>query len=344
MKQKKSVFIFFLFLIIVSCGKKNDLSSIFGQITEVHCKEIVIDDLLSNPSDLITIDGNIIFSDYVDDKIIAIYNIKEKKITHRIFTEGQGPNEFLPTPLTLEVDNKQKTINVLQRQYGIYTQYKLADLLNENIVPFNKFDFGRIDKITETHNGFIAAGSYSNGSIGIYDRNATLKNIEDIYPSYFSNSENIENKYRIGQGQIHFNKEMQIFVFGSSLTGEIKFFNVLNTYELKLIHSYSVGNSSFSNRMENNPDNTPIMETDIYHCVNICSSKECIYILYCGEQFMNRSSAKHSYILKFDSKGKALNCYKTDYQLISICVNDKEQVYGSSISEALDPVFVEIDM
>jgi hypothetical protein len=92
------------------------------------------------------------------------------------------------------------------------------------------------------------------------------------------------------------------------------------------------------------PDNTPIMETDIYHCVNICSSKEYIYILYCGEQFVNRSSAKHSYILKFDSKGKDLNCYKTDYQLISICVDDKEQVYGSSISEALDPVFVEIDM
>jgi hypothetical protein len=340
-KQKNIVFIFFLFICLVSCEKKTNLESIFGQVKNINCKELQTEDLLSNPTDLNVIGGNIIYEDFIDDKMVAVYNIDKNQIIHRIFTIGQGPDDLL-APIQLNVDNNENRINILQRQSGTYTQYDINDLLAKNITPLNKVDFENIDRITVTDNGFIATGFYKEGIIGIYDKNGILKNIVDIYPDYCSKIENIETKYKIGQGRIHYNKKMQLFVFGSTYTGEMNFFKLSANNELTLIKSYSENNLNFKNRISNNSRDIPILKTDILYCMDICSSKEYIYILYYGESILDKKNAKFSYILKFDSMGNAIDCYKTNYHLSAFGVDEDENMYGSSLSENLDPVFVEI--
>jgi hypothetical protein len=339
--MRKCFLLLIVTVILVSCIKeKSDFVSMINDAKEIHCIELTTDNLLGTPMYINSMYDNLIYADYFDNYLGAIFNINERKITHRFLKLGQGPNELL-RPVAIEVDEIEKRINVLQRQNGVLTSYKYEDILNNNFTPSRKLEFGRIDMLTETKQGFISAGFYENGSIGIFDNEGNLKNTVDVYPDCFSAIKDITNKYILGQGRIHYNKQNNTFVFASYYTGEIKFYNLTDQYELNIIKSYSSNQFNINNLDINNHVN--IHETAINYSLAICSSNNHLYVLYAGANINDMKNRTFSYILKFNFKGQFMNCYKTDYRLSEICCDAQgESLYGFSYSKDLDPVFVKM--
>jgi hypothetical protein len=301
--------------------------------------------MLGQPYQMDLIDDIFIFADKLDDKALVLYDYNNNKLINRSINIGQGPDEIL-TPIELGVNNSAKLINILQRQSGIYMQYSLTDLIMDSIRPVNKINFGDIDKIIETDTGYISAGFFENGSIGIYDKTGNLLKVENIYPEYLNKQTDITNKYLIGQGQISFNNNTRVFAFASYFTGEIKFYHLSSSNDFEQINYYDLNKSAdLKNRTTENTDNAQIMQTDIEHSTDIFSTKEYFYVLYSGENMRDRHLAKHSFVFQFSSGGEAVNSFKTSCRLYNICVDENnKKIYGLALNKELDYIIVGMDI
>ena len=341
MKHKHLILL--LLILFTSCKVDNELNTIFKDIKIVKCRQIELNEILGKPNQLNVVDNYLIFMDEIENKLLTFYDITKKQIVWRCFYEGQGPNDLL-MPVRVDVDTKNKIISIFQRRNGIYRAYNLTELLDNNtisIIEIN-FPFGT-EYVKKYDNGYFASGFFENGPVAIHDKMGNLQNTINVYPDYLNVIKDVSNKYRIGQGPIDCLND-SIFVFASIFTGDIKFYNIHDNYSLIPIESYflKTASSNFKNRVNNSPHNTPILETDIEHFTHIYTTNKYIYVLYSGESMKNKNNAKNSYVLKFDKKGKPIECYKTDYKLFQICVDENDTVlYGISISENLDYILIE---
>jgi len=334
-----------IFLILLSSCKdkdNNELGIIFNNFKTIECYNLELEETLGRPSGLNIIDDYLIYADIIEENILTFYDTTKDKIVKRAFTKGQGPNDIL-MPIRVGINKQNKSIYILQRQNGLYREYDLTELLNNNNVDaICYFNFPNADYIKKSRFGYITGNMhYENGSIAMYDKTGALKSTANVYPEYFNVMTNVSNKYRIGQGPIGY-IESSTLVFASLFTGEIKFYHINdNDYSIIPIESYYIKTTSsdFKSRVENEPQNTPILETDIEHFTEIYTTNEYVYILYSGETMVSRinNNTKHSYILKFDIEGKPVECYKTNRKLLNMCISDDNTVvYGISLSDDLD--------
>jgi len=339
---KYTCFILLLLIISISCRKNNEQDSIFNNIKNVKCKQVELEATLGKPDQLNKIDNYLIYADEIENDLLTFYDISKKHIVCRCFHKGQGPNDLL-MPFRVDVNNQNKVIGIFQRQNGSYKEYNLAELLDNCIIPITKinFPFGA-EYVKKYNDNYFTAGFFENGSIAIYNKIGNLQKTINVYPDYLNKITDITNKYRIGQGPIGCLDS--IFVFASTFTGDIKFYNISNNYSLIPQKSYYVktASSNFKERVAESLQKTSIMETDIVHFTQIYTTNNYFYILYSGESMKNNRYAKNSYVLKFDKKGKSIECYKTDCKLFNICINDQDTtLYGVAFSENFDYVIVE---
>jgi hypothetical protein len=325
--------IFLLFL--VSCSNDNRDSKYFLQDTiSVSSEEISLDSILGAPYQIGIIDNFLIVSDLVDNKLLSIFDLNRNDMIRRVINVGRGPEEMI-APLYLDISSKNKVLGILQRQTGIYTEHKLADLLEGFVGLSNKINLGNIERVVQTKNGYLTEGFYPNDDIGFYSKTGELIKTMSIFPAYLKSVGNVSDRYRLGQGQIAYNEQSGIFLYASCFTGDICFFSFSNDQLIK-IKEYNLDNK-IANRIKNNPGDVKIRPDDLEHAEDIASTSDYFYILYSRETMQNRKNAKSSYILKFDSKGEFTCCYKSDRKFFNICVTENDKmIYTVVLTEDLD--------
>jgi len=306
----------------------------------IYSKEIPLNFMLGNPYQLKLLDNYLIIADRIDNKMLTIFDLNTSQLTNRVINIGQGPNEML-MPINIDVDRKSNTIGILQRQSGYYSEFQLNDLLKGEVIPYNKINFGNVEKFLKIGNNYFTEGFYTSGNIGFYNNKGELLFVENIFPDYLKQVENISNRYRLGQGEICYNEISETFLYASLFTGDIDFYS-FHDNQLKKINEFSLDNN-IRERIKNNPNDVNIRNDDIIHSTDITYNSNYFYVLYSGESMQKSQSAKWSYILKFNSIGQFLGCYKSDRCLFNICITeDNSKMYAIILTSELDYSLAEI--
>ena len=348
--HNRSFLILVYLLLFLSCNnKENKSDDLFSKVQNVSCTKISIDFMLGMPNQIGMIDDIIIILDVFEQKALTLYDYKNNHLINRIIGIGQGPNEVIP-PFDLSINNDKKTINLLQRQNGIFTQYNIENLIRGNVNPTNETNLGNIDKAIETSNGYISSGFYEDGVIGFHDNKGIIQKVKNTYPEYLKLSEQVNayDKYALGQGALSFNNNTRTFVFASFFTGEITFYKLSEDNELIKMSYYDLNKSSELKNRISSSINVKIAETDIVHSEGIYATKDFFYILYLGKTMREKyqdSNIQSSTIFQFDTEGNIINCFKTNKRLYGICVDENnEKIFGISLDDELEYVLVEIDI
>jgi len=332
------VFSALLSSLIACSSKKGD--NILKNYKLISSGEIPLNFMLGTPYQLKVLDNYLIIADRIDNKILTFFDLNTGQLTKRIIDIGQGPKEML-MPIYMDIDQKHNTIGILQRQSGNYSEHQLSDLLEGDVNPSNKFNLGNVEKVLKIGNNYFAEGFYPNGNIGFYNNKGDLLFVENIFPGYLSQIDNISDRYRLGQGEICYNEVSNTFLYASYFTGDIDFFSFSNN-RLERINGFSLDNN-ISTRLRNNPTDVNIRQDDIEHSIDIAYTSDYFYILYSGESMQKRQSAKWSYILQFDTKGQFIRCYKSDRKFFNICVTeDNSKMYAIILTDGLDYSLAEV--
>lgn len=337
------VAIFAIVTVFISCNnKKEDIKDILNNAKKVSSKIIDKDLFLGNPYQIAISNDVLFIADNQDDKALTLYDVKNNVFLGHQLEIGQGPNEIHP-PLLLGKSNESDILSVFQRRVGKHAKYELSDFLQGEIIPKDTLSFGNTDRLTQTSNGYIAAGEYPEGSIRLFDNKGKPINEIDIYPTYIQNLKSIADKYIYGQGSIVFNKKSNVLAFAGSFTGEVLFHQLVDE-SLSKLQSYDFSLSSkLKNRISSTSVSAKIGDTDIQYFADIFSTSNYFYFLYTGVPMKDRRTTSFSYIFKFSSKGKFIESYKTDIKLLAMCVNTNDTViYGVGLSKDFDHVLVEL--
>jgi hypothetical protein len=329
------------------------IESIFGTIENLDCKEIVIEFSYKPYQISLLNDELLFFVDKINSKLLSIYDLKTQAVLNSVFDVGQGPNELLPGYYINPVE-KDSIISILQRSTGLYTEYKLSYLLQNNLNPIKQIQFegvssgglvGHLERVVKAKNKYICTGFYDNGSVGIYDENGKLQKIVDTYPQYISKIDNFERRYLIGQVEVAYNQNSSVLIVGSVFSGEICFYRFQDSIFDRIVYYNLDKDSRFERRIKSESLNKGIVDDDIFHVKNICTTDNFVYVLYFGGEMRKRRDPGEHYIFKFTHEGKAVKCYKINKLLIGICVsNDDKTIYSIALSDNFDYVLAQIDI
>ena len=316
---------------------KND-EKIIGSVKRLaldtlSVKEIPLDFLLGNPNQIEMIDSLLIITDNQDEKALAICGYNGKLI-NRTLCVGEGPGECI-MPIDISVSHGNKSLIVLQRQNGECDEYNINVLLNDSTPSsLNSYKFKGTDRIISTGSKYIGSGLYDAGSLRIYNKDGLEVKTQNIYPDYLNSIENATDKYRIAQGFISYSKN--VIAYGTYFTGDISFFTYQDN-RLRLINSCVTKPNKIRERIIRNPSDVSIHKDDIVHCIDICSSLNYFYVLYCGTDMGQVNQLKERYIMKFGTSGNLIQVYRVNARINSICVsNDDTKMYAIILADNLD--------
>jgi len=127
---------------VTSNEESNDFTqfitfSDFGNAINISGEEIIFDDIIYNPFDLILMDSLIIINDVNADFEYNIYNINNKKRIGGYFRRGNGPNEFLTNQF---VNSFNSNLWIWDHDRQTIYEYLLNDIFSKtkDLEPINK--------------------------------------------------------------------------------------------------------------------------------------------------------------------------------------------------------------
>lgn len=289
-----------------------------------------VDALIGNPGSIYIKDSLLILCDVVDDKVLLLYDLKNKTEIGRFIHTGNGPEDVL-LPVFMQAAGDK--IGLLQRQTGNYRTYSIDSLMSGSAKFLTSTDIsGGADVAWMTDNGFISGNYYPGGSLQFSDKNGHAIGNFDINPEYLSSAPSFMDRYRIGQGKIGYNPSTNRLLFASLFTGYI------NTYSwengaLSLINSIAIGSKKIENRIRQFGDFS-IKNNDLEHSRQVWVSGNWFYVLYSGMPMNNRNGDKSSsYIIKIDNEGQVDQVWRFDIRLACFCISEDRTLWGIGLSD-----------
>lgn len=344
--MKKSIYIISLLLFCLSCNDRQNGENINSiedfPFQSLSSERLSTDFFLANPYQLEVVDSLLWIMDEVDGCLIAIYDLHKKQLVNRAVQKGQGPMEVLP-PLSMDISINSNNLILFQRQNGIITSYSMNDLLQGLVQEINRVQFKQADRLIEIPKGYLTMGAYDDGMFKIWSENGEMLNAINDYPEYINQIDNPMRRYQLAQGYAAYSNKNNNVVFASYFTGDIAFYH-LNDNDLKEFKRINIGRNRLKKRIQSTGD-TNLTGEDIVHSYGINSTYDDFYILYSGEKMSNSQKSKNSFILRYNSTGDFVRCYKTDVPVIGFCVNqNNSKIYAVSLSEDLEYVIVEFKL
>lgn len=326
----------------ISCTPKGNCIDNIENLESVELKftEVPIEPMLGSPYEIEYIEPYLILDNLVDNKALLIYNTDDDSYTTTL-SEGNGPNDIL---LPIEIQVKNKNVYIMERQTGKCRNYSLSSLLDGNISDYKETMMPRSDRMAKTDNTYIGGGHYDNGMLCIFNENSRIIREIKAYPDYFDVLKSAGQKYKLGQARLCFNAEHNRLILAPS------FLNCINIYSyqadnLEKMDSLIIGKSKLKERILANGENADVEGDDIYHCVDVCCSKDFFYILYNGSTMAKRNEASEMYIIKLMMNGTLSKVYKVNSRMKNICVSyDDSKMYAILINEDLDYVIAKAQL
>ena len=288
--------------------------------TELQFEEMDVEPLLGNPYQLEIIDSILIIADYVDENALLLYHLNDSSYQRRLLI-GEGPQDVIP-PLSIDVDENQKSISVLQRQTGDCRKYVLDDLLNTGIPAFRKYNLELSDRMVETNDGYAYMGFDEKGVLLYAGENGSVMVI-DKFEEYEMDDPSI--KYKLTQGRISFSKKNNSLLYAPSYMSDIKMYTCQSgKWSMKEI--LSIGNGKVEKRIKDG--DFGLYRDDVNYCVDICKTEDYFYVLYDGSELGGRKKADYHYVMSFDMEGNLTEVYKVISTVCDICVSEDEVMYA----------------
>lgn len=338
----KNIYTLTFLLFMISCTpKENCIDNIKNlENQELEFTDIQIEPMLGSPYEIEYIDPYLILDNFIDDKVLLIYNTDDGTYTTTL-SEGQGPNDIL---LPIEIQAKDRNVCIMERQTGRCRDYPLSSLLDGNVSDYKQTTIPRSDRMVKTNDAYIGCGRYDHGMLCIFNEDSEVIKEINVYPDYFDNLKSAGHKYKLGQARLCFNADHKRLILAPS------FLNCINIYSyqadnLEKTDSLIIGKSRIKERILANGENVDVEDADIYHCVDVCCSKDFFYILYNGSTMAKRNEASEMYILKLTMSGVLSKIYKVNSRMKNICVSgDDSMMYAIMLNEDLDYVVAKAEL
>lgn len=326
-------FLIFVMLvgITVSCSKQDRTSQTIEEIItsarDVVPRVLSVDAMLSDPYQLQTQSGYLLWIDGRKERVLTIYDIRQEKIVRQTINEGKGPLEVLP-PIQLLTDRDEHTVGLLSRRTGQYTVYRLTDLIRDTLLyPVRSFHFaqGRDHCVKIGSDRYLSAFYFPDtvASAAVCDTAGKFMGWLNTFPEEIREIAAPTDRYASGQSSMaYLEKEKVLCVAYLAYLNRIQFFD-MSEAEPKLIREYGVPG---------------LAEKYINYSLQSYATDRFIYVLW-----MNNSD-KERYVLKFDARGTTVDCIHVR-KCNNFCVSsDDEKIYTMESDDNLEPVIVEYQL
>ncbi|WP_373250598.1 BF3164 family lipoprotein, partial [Bacteroides thetaiotaomicron] len=341
----KNTYVIMLFVVIMSCTSKEvnkshivDISSLKG--IELNFIEYPIEPMLGNPYEIEYIEPYLIMDNLVDDKVLLIYNVNNDSYVNTL-SVGNGPDDIL---FPIEIQVKDQEVYIMERQSGKCRKYLLSALLHDSVSNFKETMLSRSDRMAKTNDAYIGSGIYDSGMICIFNEESKVLKEVDIYPDYFDALKDSGRKYKLGQSRLCFNAKHNRLILAPLFLNSINIYSYQHN-DLEKVDSLTIGKNLLKKRILENEGNVDIEGTDIYHCVDVCCSKDFFYVLYNGAKMEKKNDNTLMYILKLAMDGTLSKKYNVNSRIRNICVSeDDTKMYAILLNEDLDYVVAKTEL
>lgn len=312
--------------LLVSCSRTEStqtLEELTRNSRAVPRRVLPVDVLLAGPYQIQYLDGYLLWVDKVKEKLLAIYNLQTDRTVVQLVNEGKGPNEIMP-PLQLLVDPQQKTVGLLQRQTNQYTEYRFEDMLRDNLVRTNRFNFdkGADMCVKSALDRFVFADIFLDtlASAGVCDTLGNVVRWIDTFPAEILELSDPTDRYIKGQSQMAYNARHQVLFLAYAYLDRVQFYDFSGPTPV-LIREIGVPGLD--------KEYTP-------RVLQVYSTEDYVYVLrveYPG---------KKRYIIKFNCEGDVDDCIEAGNQAYRFCVTpDDTKIYTLEQDSAAMPVVAE---
>ncbi|MDR2406789.1 MAG: TolB-like 6-bladed beta-propeller domain-containing protein [Bacteroidales bacterium] len=327
--MKKTVF--FIFIIILSCSKKQDENTY--SISDEHEYEVKSEivfaaegkDSLNYFYDIAIIDSFVIVTDIVSDTLVRIY--KNMNFKNCLFKglKGNGNSDFLsPAFINKAIDYDTIVIFDINSR-----RLKYIEIDSNNKISIIKSEFlyktiPYMDEFNETEN-YIAGIDVNDGKVFIYNKNSQYLNKIDNYPD--ANKEyDEERSISLYHCRITVNEKRQ------SLCSALRSINCINFYNLEGERKKTI----YIGKKLHFPQSHPIFVDFAHEKINfdgISGTSDYVYCLYRG--IKSRDSTTDVKIFVFNWEGEHITTIKTDGNIFKITA-DKNNEYLLGLSAEAD--------
>ena len=198
--------------------------------------------------------------------------------------------------------------------------------------------------MAKTNDAYIGSGIYDSGMICIFNEESKVLKEVDIYPDYFDALKDSGRKYKLGQSRLCFNAKHNRLILAPLFLNSINIYSYQHN-DLEKVDSLTIGKNLLKKRILENEGNVDIEGTDIYHCVDVCCSKDFFYVLYNGAKMEKKNDNTLMYILKLAMDGTLSKKYNVNSRIRNICVSeDDTKMYAILLNEDLDYVIAKTEL
>lgn len=323
--MKTLYFLVLLFLLTNCSNKKPETITDLFSSSETINHEVLKEDILNLPYEIIYRNGYLIISDFKSDSIISIYNIQKNEIETQFLTIGGGPNETVDYPGSEFMMNDTTLIwldalSCIRKTVFSENMKEVKSI--EKICDLNRH-LNVMDIVPLDTDKYVAVGRFEKGMYALLDSKGEIKSYNYDYPN---DNVNIENSMKgfIYQGEFVSNPDNTKFAFYTYQTEMIEFFKIDDQGGFDKQKEYHFKYPKYSQE--------PMMPMPMIEDGSICFLKGCatekfIYLLYSGKKMSESKSFINSQtILVFNWKGKPVKHYNLDIEVSTIAVDEKDKV------------------
>lgn len=332
--EKLSIITFLLMMILNSCNEKtikHNLGELdMAQSVFLTEPEIVVEGLVSTPSDIISSDTLVIFCDRRSKDMIQVYSENGQFITG-LLQNGRGPGE---STNILKISNGVNHSIYATVANETVLVYDLKEVMEGNALP---------DNIIALPNGCYAFSSialldsslfYVGKNIPNIGANQTLyclydlKSEEMAYFGFLPEEDTNTDNYPVKDNTVHTiyqgeplsrpdNKKV-IVPFYYSVGFEIV--DVLDK-KVDISKFYTMPDVDIITLPELGINAVKRKESSEVGFLDVKCTQDYFYLLFSGKQFGNPTYNQGNYILKYDWNGNLKVKYELDWNISSFCLN-----------------------
>ena len=353
--MNKNIFLYILVVIsLLSCSKnKNHAFDYKQNVIYVKGEFLLIDQLIGNPYEIICIDTLLIYHDPYRGNILSVFDLKNNNFVGRFVSEGQGPNEVIPSRLFLLQYTQKDILYMFQSDIATLTTFDIPDFNISNKIQIGLPTQQRSMGLQRGKDYYIGIGKFEEGRFKVYNSEVEYLYTGATYPLKGKGNKGKDidpgQAFYTYQGNLCMNPDKNYFAMSCLFSDHIAFYEVKEDeiITLKEYYSYDANIDFFSS--SNNVGGTtrismgarPKNESVISYTAAYGTASYC-YMLFNGKTYgeTGKVGSGH-YIVVFDWQGNYIKTYNTDYEIRTFCVDENNNcIYATTKDKNLDPIII----
>lgn len=338
--KKESTFILMI-IFIISCKNFQSPAEKFNETVEIiHTALINDDDIVFTGGEMLYMDkiNTLIINSIMTDSLLISIDMDNNRIS-RLIPVGNGPGEFIHINLCQTISDSI----ILFQDMNSAVLYQL-NVFSREIKKYFAYKESAYMKVVKMKSNYFATGVFNEGMFAVWN-NDIFQNYQLLYPKDKTDDKQTASKAMAYQGKLLANESLQRLLFCAA---KFSYFEIFK-YEKDALSSIKKSYQGEYNYVTPSDGDSRIfaypLENNREGYIDACATNDRIYLLYSGRSIEDSGIENHeraclsNLILVFDWEGNPIVRYKTDVDLLKMCVDERNNIIYA-ISFNPDPELV----